>query len=77
MVVERLFDDALIQASCDGFFGYGSATAPVWFVGKEEGGGGSFDEIRKRLAVWDRRGRLLLEHVSEVDPDRATAGAVF
>jgi hypothetical protein len=58
-----VFDDDLIQASCERFFGYGSLTAPVWFIGKEEGGGGSFDEIQKRLTVWNRRGRRLLEDI--------------
>lgn len=34
------------------FFGYGSWSAPLWFVGMEEGGGGSLDEIERRLGAW-------------------------
>lgn len=35
------------------FFGYGSWNANLWFVGMEEGGGESIDEIERRLTAWD------------------------
>lgn len=35
------------------FYGYGSWDAKLWFVGMEEGGGDSLDEIERRLAAWD------------------------
>lgn len=35
------------------FYGYGSWTAPLWFIGMEEGGGDSLDEIERRLAAWN------------------------
>jgi hypothetical protein len=31
------------------FYGYGSWDAPLWFVGMEEGGGSTIDEIELRL----------------------------
>ncbi len=43
-----------LSAFIDGFFGYGNLAAPLWFVGMEEGGGTSADEIRRRLAAWQR-----------------------
>lgn len=36
------------------FYGYGSWDAELWFVGMEEGGGNSEEEIAKRLEAWDR-----------------------
>jgi hypothetical protein len=35
------------------FYGYGCWDAPLWFVGMEEGGGESLDEIGRRLDAWD------------------------
>jgi hypothetical protein len=55
--------DELITASCDRFFGYGAVTAPVWFIGKQEGGGKNWDECRRRLDVWHKRGRRDIEDV--------------
>jgi hypothetical protein len=55
--------DELIRASCDGFFGYGPATAPVWFIGKQWGGGKNWDECRRRLDAWHKRGRQALEDI--------------
>lgn len=48
-----------------GFYGYGNYKAPFWFIGMEEGGGGSLDEIRQRLATWDMRGHRELEDVAD------------
>jgi hypothetical protein len=36
-----------------GFYGYGRWDAPFWFIGMEEGGGNSSDEIARRLSVWE------------------------
>jgi len=51
MVATRL-DDALLAEYAERRFGYGSYDAPVWFVGMEEGGGGSLNEVRLRLETW-------------------------
>ncbi|MBC8136283.1 MAG: hypothetical protein H8F28_10385 [Fibrella sp.] len=37
------------QEFCNGFLGYGNLSAPLWFIGMEEGGGKSESEIAARL----------------------------
>jgi len=59
-----MIDDTLLQEFMQGFYGYGSFNAPFWFIGMEEGGGGSQDDIRKRLEAWDARGHRELEDVT-------------
>ena len=51
----------MIEAYCKQFFGYGRWDAPVWFVGLEEAGAGTPEELQVRLAAWDQRGRRELE----------------
>jgi len=60
-----MLNDELLEDFMQGFYGYGTFQAPIWFVGMEEGGGGSFEEIRRRLAAWDTLGRHALEDVVE------------
>jgi hypothetical protein len=55
--------DELIRASCDGFFGYGPATAPVWFIGKQWGGGKTTEEVCRRLEAWHQRRRPVLDDI--------------
>ena len=54
-------DDTLLQAFIERFFGYGTWTAPVWFLGMEEGGGGTAEEVQRRIEAWSRRGCHELE----------------
>ncbi len=42
---------------CGRFLGYGNPSASLWFVGMEEGGGNSIEEIAARFGAWERRGR--------------------
>ncbi len=49
-----MIDIALLDDFMRRFFGYGSWNARLWFVGMEEGGGGTSEEIEKRIAAWDR-----------------------
>lgn len=51
----------LLAAYAHGFYGYGTWAAPVWFIGMEEGGGQTCEEVAARLAAWDIRGRRELE----------------
>ncbi len=51
----------MIEAYSKQFFGYGRWDAPVWFVGLEEAGAGTPEELQARLAAWDQRGRRELE----------------
>ena len=61
----QLFDDQLLHTFMHGFYGYGSYQADYWFIGMEEGGGDTVDEVSKRLTVWDQRGRREVEDVAE------------
>jgi len=45
------------------FSGYGNYSAGIWFIGMEEGGGGRFREVRRRLETWQSRGEQELEDV--------------
>jgi hypothetical protein len=58
-------EDTLLQEFINGFYGYGNYHAPYWFIGMEEGGGGSFEEIRSRLNTWASRGRRELEDLAD------------
>lgn len=39
------------------FLGYGTLQGSCWFIGMEEGGGGSVEDISKRLTAWKRLNR--------------------
>ena len=60
-----MLDSALLRSFMDEFYGYGSHQGPHWFVGMEEGGGNSEEEIARRLSVWNSRGRRELEDLCE------------
>jgi len=45
----------------ESFFGYGRWSAPIWFVGIEEAGGRTEQEIEQRLSLWSARGQQQLE----------------
>ena len=63
-MLEQLNDEVL-SAYAVGFYGYGSSTAPYCFVGMEEGGGKSLNEVEARLVKWDERGRREFEDLFE------------
>ncbi len=63
MPSSKLFDDLTLGEFAESFLGYGNVNAPVWFIGMEEGGGGSFGEISKRVNVWTERGKHPLEDI--------------
>ncbi|TCP26059.1 hypothetical protein [Rhodovulum adriaticum] len=48
-----------------GFFGYGDLSAPLWFIGMEEGGGQNAKDVTKRIRVWQKRGSVALEDLAE------------
>ena len=58
-------DDELLSDYMKGFWGYGATDASFWFVGMEEGGGNTFEEVEERITQWDKRGRLPLEDLYE------------
>ena len=45
-----------VQQFIDGFLGYGSLEAPIWFVGLEEWGGKSAEELLRRIEIWRQLG---------------------
>jgi hypothetical protein len=59
-----MLDERTTQAFIEGFYGYGNWSARVWFVGMEEGGGGSVAEIARRIDAWWTRGRNELEDLA-------------
>ena len=44
--------DELLLRRMDEFFGYGRYESDYWFIGMEEGGGNSIEEVEQRLARW-------------------------
>lgn len=60
-----MFDDNLLESFMNSFYGYGNYAGKYWFIGMEEGGGNSFEEIEKRLTAWDKLGRYELEDIFE------------
>jgi hypothetical protein len=64
-MTHQRFNEDLLQAFMHGFYGYGSSAGAYWFVGMEEGGGNSFEEINRRLNIWDEMGRMELLDVAE------------
>ena len=56
-------DDLLLSDFMSGFWGYGSVSADYWFIGMEEGGGNTFEEVERRIYQWDIRGRLQFEDI--------------
>jgi hypothetical protein len=63
--MENYFDDSLLANFADTFYGYSDYKGHYWFIGMEEGGGDSFDNVNKRLSVWNADGRPELEDVAK------------
>jgi hypothetical protein len=55
--------DELITASCDRFFRIWGGYGPGLVYREAKGGGKNWDECRRRLDVWHKRGRRDLEDV--------------
>jgi hypothetical protein len=53
-----------LRAFMQGFYGYGTYSAPFWLIGIEEGGGASCDEIERRLAAWEAHGRPAVDDLA-------------
>lgn len=48
-----------------GFLGYGNPKAKWWFIGAEEGGGSSVEEVEARITQWHERKQQLIEDLRE------------
>jgi hypothetical protein len=63
-----MFDDDLLEHYAERFLGHGSPAAHIWFVGMEEGGGGTFHELDQRFRNWDKR-RLAFTYICPRNPE--------
>jgi hypothetical protein len=68
-----MLDDTLLSSFISTFYGYGTYSAPYWFVGMEEGGGGSYSALENRLARWRKSGGQELEDPRSHSGDLATS----
>lgn len=64
-MTQKMFDDELLQAFMNNFYGYGNYKGDFWFIGMEEHCDDSFDEVQNRLNVWQKRGKHGLEDVAD------------
>lgn len=53
------------MAFINGFFGYGDLEADIWFIGMEEGGGDSIENIEQRLSTWVDMGNPVVADMFE------------
>lgn len=61
-----MIDQELITDFASSFYGYGNLDAALWFIGMEEGGGATLENVQSRLTVWDRCGRPSVTDVAEM-----------
>ena len=57
------------------FAGYGNESSELWFVGLEEGGGRTIEELTLRVDTWNERGHRSLEDLA--DYHRAIGQATY
>jgi len=65
LTIMDMLNDKLLLEFANGFYGYGDYQASYWFLGMEEGGGNSVDEINRRISTWKVRGGMELEDIVE------------
>jgi hypothetical protein len=58
-------NDQLLSEFAETFYRYGNNRGRYWFIGMEEGGGNSVEEIDQRLEAWVQGGKRELEDVAE------------
>ncbi len=51
----------LVEEFAEHFYGYGNFSAPIWYIGVEEGGGETAAELSRRFSIWAERGKHELE----------------
>ena len=60
-----MLDDLLVETFINTFYGYGNYQGDYWFIGMEENGGHSEEDISNRISTWSKRGQHELEDVAE------------
>jgi len=59
-----MLNSVLLEEFMGRFFGYGELSAPIWFIGMEESGGESIEEISGRLSAWAAGGKKTLDDLA-------------
>ncbi|WP_322889914.1 MULTISPECIES: hypothetical protein [unclassified Yoonia] len=54
-----------LTAFMNTFMGYGDFDAETWFIGMEEAGGNTLQDVQIRIGTWEERGRRTLEDCAE------------
>ncbi|MEX0970147.1 MAG: hypothetical protein WD046_06865 [Paracoccaceae bacterium] len=54
-----------LNAFMNTFLGYGDFNADTWFIGMEEAGGNSLEDVQTRIGTWAERGGRVLEDCAE------------
>ncbi|MGD0003491.1 MAG: hypothetical protein ABSE06_04605 [Anaerolineaceae bacterium] len=50
---KKIIASEKLESFINGFYGFGNYSGPYWFVGIEPGGGDSFEDIVKRIQIWE------------------------
>jgi hypothetical protein len=61
---EEKLDERLLCSFMETFFGYGNLRGDYWFIGVEEGGGATVEEIAERLRIWNSHGANTTEDLN-------------
>ena len=72
-----MLNERLLKTFMNGFYGYGEPKANLWFVGMEEGGGKTEDEIELHLRTWDQRGRNVVEDLRDFQLAKSPDNPLF
>lgn len=60
-----MLNENTLNAFMSTFMGYGDFNADTWFVGMEESGGNSLEDVQTRIGTWAERGGRVLEDCAE------------
>lgn len=60
-----MLDGKILSEFMNSFLGYGDLNADNWFIGMEEGGGDTLEDVQARIGTWENRGRLGVEDCAE------------
>ncbi len=69
MDIQQFLNDDLLQRRIKTFYGYGNYEGKYWFIGMEEAGGETFENINRRIDTWVKRGEQEIEDVKEYHED--------
>ena len=57
-----MLDPVKLEAYINNYYGFGSWKSEIWFVGMEEGGGTSIEEVQRRLDSWHNNPSNLIDN---------------